>query len=198
MRNAKPKPEVLVEPTPLVYDRLVEKLGASAIEPKIHQDMAARKAHRAFLAAALGEAREDIGVDVDLSPDQADGVRFLFHQERAVLAYRVGKGKGHPTGTPILTPTGWRPIEDLQVGDLVIGSNGQPTRLRGVFPRGPLPTFRVTFSDGAWIDCDGTHQWQVWDTRGFFAKDFPKIATTAGLLRRGYRTAKNACRCGNT
>lgn len=192
--NAKPKPEVLVEPTPLVYDRLVEKLGASAIEPKIHQDMAARKAHRAFLAAALGEAREDIGVDVDLSPDQADGVRFLFHQERAVLAYRVGKGKGLVVSTPVLTPLGWRTIGEIRPGDQLIGSDGRPTTVRGVYHQGMLPTYRVTFSDGAWIDCDGTHQWQVWDTRGFFASDFPKIATTAGLLRRGYRTKRNAGR----
>ena len=40
-----------------------------------------------------------------------------------------------PLHAPVLTPTGWRPIGTLRVGDEVIGSDGRPTVVIGVYPR---------------------------------------------------------------
>lgn len=45
--------------------------------------------------------------------------------EIAPLAYM--RGRAQPVSTPVLTPDGYRPIGELRVGDLVIGSNGEPT-----------------------------------------------------------------------
>lgn len=93
-----------------------------------------------------------------------------IHAEAASRVFQkpVGKddlerklAKGHPVGTGILTPTGYRPIETLKAGDLVIGSNGQPTRLTGIYPRGRLPVFRVSFSDGGSVETDAEHLWQT-------------------------------------
>lgn len=61
----------------------------------------------------------------------------------------------------MLTPTGWRPFGNLQVGDEVIGANGKPTRILGVFPQGVRPVFRVRFSDGAETRCCADHLWTV-------------------------------------
>ena len=66
-----------------------------------------------------------------------------------------------PLTAGVLTPSGWRKMGDLAMNDLVIGRDGHPTRVRGVFPQGPRDIFRVTFSDGASTRVTGDHLWAV-------------------------------------
>jgi hypothetical protein len=68
-------------------------------------------------------------------------------------------GKAQPTDEPVLTPTGWREIGSLRVGDLVIGSDGAPTKVVGVFPQGVKPVVRVIADDGASTRCCTEHLW---------------------------------------
>ena len=62
---------------------------------------------------------------------------------------------------PVLTPSGWRSMGTLRVGDLVVGSEGRPTKVVGVWPQGVKPMYRITFSDGDSIECTGDHLWSV-------------------------------------
>lgn len=79
-----------------------------------------------------------------------------------ILIYgEPGVGKGHPHGTLILTPTGWRPIEDFTVGDTVIASDGKPCMVTGVHHRGTLPVNRVTLNDGSSVLVDDEHLWRT-------------------------------------
>jgi hypothetical protein len=64
-------------------------------------------------------------------------------------------------GTPVLTPHGWRDIETLSTGETVIGSDGRPTTVLGVWPQGARMMYRVTFSDGISVECDARHLWTV-------------------------------------
>jgi len=68
-------------------------------------------------------------------------------------------GKALASWEKVLTPTGWEEISDLVVGDYVIGSDGNPTRVLGVFPQGFRDLYTVTFSDGAKVVCDEEHLW---------------------------------------
>ncbi len=79
--------------------------------------------------------------------------------EIAPLAYM--RGRAQPAGTPVLTPDGFRPIGTLAVGDLVVGSDGQPTPVIGVYPQGIKDIYRVTTQDGASTLCSGDHLWAV-------------------------------------
>jgi phosphate starvation-inducible PhoH-like protein len=79
--------------------------------------------------------------------------------EIAPLAYM--RGRAQPVATPVLTPDGFRPIGELQVGDLVIGSNGEPTPVLGVYPQGEKDIYRVTTQDGASTLASGDHLWAV-------------------------------------
>lgn len=72
---------------------------------------------------------------------------------------RPGQGKALSVDTKVLTPTGWVRNGDLAVGDFVVGSNGQPTQVMGVYPQGQRQMYRVTFDDNTSVECDADHLW---------------------------------------
>jgi len=94
-----------------------------------------------------------------LDPDSIPRLMAAGTIEVAPLAYM--RGRAQPIFTNVLTPDGWRPIGDLQVGDLVVGSNGEPTPVLGVYPQGEKDIYRVTAQDGSWTLCCGEHLWTV-------------------------------------
>ena len=67
--------------------------------------------------------------------------------EVAPLAFM--RGRAQPLPSRVLTPTGWREIGSLGVGDDVIGSDGRPTTVLGVYPQGKKEVCQVTVTDGA-------------------------------------------------
>jgi phosphate starvation-inducible protein PhoH and related proteins len=79
--------------------------------------------------------------------------------EIAPLAYM--RGRAQPVDTPVLTPDGFRPIGSLAIGDLVVGSDGRPTPVIGVYPQGIKDIYRVTAQDRASTLCSGDHLWAV-------------------------------------
>jgi len=72
------------------------------------------------------------------------------------------EGKALALDTPIPTPTGWKQMDQLQVGDLVFDERGRPT---AVIDATEVMTARecreVVFSDGTSLVCDLDHQWEV-------------------------------------
>jgi len=72
-----------------------------------------------------------------------------------------GIGKALCEDTMIPTPNGDKLMKDLKVGDLVFGSNGQPTKIIGVKQNGIRPTYKVTFDDGSFVYADENHDWNV-------------------------------------
>lgn len=94
-----------------------------------------------------------------LDPDSIPRLMAAGTIEVAPLAYM--RGRAQPLFTNVLTPDGWRPIGDLRVGDLVVGSNGEPTPVLGVYPQGEKDIYRVSAQDGSWTLCCGEHLWTV-------------------------------------
>ena len=82
----------------------------------------------------------------------------MKHRERCFLAGNQD-GKAQPIDEPILTPTGWRAIGELRVGDDVIAGDGSVCQVDGVFPQGIKPVFSVIFDDGASTRCCDDHLW---------------------------------------
>ncbi|MGE5227813.1 MAG: PhoH family protein, partial [Planctomycetaceae bacterium] len=79
--------------------------------------------------------------------------------EVAPLAFM--RGRAQPLDAPVLTPDGFRPIGSLVVGDLVVGSEGRPTTVLGVYPQGRKEVYRVRTQDGASTSCCAEHLWAV-------------------------------------
>src|SRR5215813_10351509 len=94
-----------------------------------------------------------------LDPDSIPKLMAAGTIEVAPLAYM--RGRAQPLTARVLTPDGWRQIGDLAVGDLVVGSDGRPTPVLGVYPQGRKPAYRVTTQDGASTLACGEHLWTV-------------------------------------
>ena len=94
-----------------------------------------------------------------LDPDRVNGYFERGVIEVAPLAFM--RGRAQPLSSPVLTPSGFQSIGTLRVGDLVVGSNGMPTPVLGVYPQGRKEVFRLRAQDGASTLCCGEHLWHV-------------------------------------
>jgi phosphate starvation-inducible PhoH-like protein len=107
--------------------------------------------------------------------------------EVAPLGYM--RGRAQPLFTKVLTPTGFRPIGELQIGDLVIGSDGHPTEVLGVYPQGFKEIYRVYTQDGSSTLASGDHLWPVYtraDRRRGKPAQVLQTKEMVGNLRAGH------------
>ena len=63
--------------------------------------------------------------------------------------------------TPVLTPSGWKPLKKIRAGDLVYASNGRVTEVEEVMHYGKALCWEVVFSDGVSMVCDDSHRFLV-------------------------------------
>ncbi len=138
-----------------------------------------REVNRIVLTRPAVEAGERLGflpgdlmakVDPYLRPlfdalyDMLEPEKVNQHLERGVIEVAplaFMRGRAQPLDRQVLTVSGFRPIGSLQVGDLVVGSDGQPTPVLGIYPQGRREVFRVRAQDGAATVCCGEHLWFV-------------------------------------
>jgi phosphate starvation-inducible protein PhoH and related proteins len=138
-----------------------------------------RQVGRIILTRPAVEAGERLGflpgdmlakVDPYLRPlydalyDMLDADRLAAYMEKgavevAPLAFM--RGRAQPLTASVLTPSGFAAIGSLRVGDLVVGSNGRPTPVLGVYPQGRKEVFRLVAQDGASTLCCAEHLWRV-------------------------------------
>jgi len=163
--------------------RIAEKLGtqpyrtrdpfiASNLEP--FMSPGAKKLMKEKIAAAgkfirdskshTAEGAMDVPAPEGLGffPFQRKGITMAVESPGgALIADDMGLGKSLPLDARVLTPAGWTTMGEIRLGDEVIGSSGKPTKVTGVYPQGDLEIFRVTFSDGATVECCDQHLWAV-------------------------------------
>lgn len=71
-------------------------------------------------------------------------------------------GKGQPVDSIIPMADGaTKRMGDILVGDRVIGWDGKPAEVLGVYDRGELPTYKVSISGGSSLEVDGDHLWMI-------------------------------------
>ena len=79
--------------------------------------------------------------------------------EIAPLSYM--RGRAEPLSANIPTPSGYKKMGDLKIGDVIFGSNGDETTVTGVFPQGEIKTVDVHFSDSSVVRCSSSHLWNT-------------------------------------
>ncbi|MGW9072148.1 helicase-related protein [Streptomyces yangpuensis] len=100
------------------------------------------------------------------------------HPMHRLLQGEVGSGKAQPLDSLVLTPAGFRPMGDIEVGDEVVVPSGEIALVGGVFPQGERDVWRVVLSDGSAVECDDEHLWIVGTSCGWHRGQEPKVLTT--------------------
>jgi phosphate starvation-inducible PhoH-like protein len=143
------------------------------------QALMQKQVNRIVLARPAVEAGEKLGflpgdlqdkVDPYLRPlydalfdliDYERAARLLEKRVIEVAPLAFMRGRAQPLHSRILTPAGWRTMGSLKTGDAVIGSNGKPTLVMGIYPQGPKMVYRLTLTDGASTLACAEHLWAV-------------------------------------
>ena len=143
------------------------------------QALMQKQVNRIVLARPAVEAGEKLGflpgdlqdkVDPYLRPlydalfDLIDAERVTKLLEKRIIEVAplaFMRGRAQPLDSLLLTPTGWRKMGETRVGDLVIGSDGKPTAVVGVYPQGKRSVYRLTMTDGSSAVACAEHLWQV-------------------------------------
>jgi len=109
------------------------------------------------------------------------------HTPPRLLIYGTeGIGKAQPLDAKVLTPHGFVVMGEIRVGDHVIGSDGKPHRVLGVYPQGEKEVFRVTFRDGSTTECCDDHLWFT-QTRGERDRGLSGAVRTLRDIRQALR-----------
>lgn len=124
---------------------------------------------------------------VQLLPFQSQAVLFGDVVRNVLFALEMGTGKAQPLDSKLLTPDGWVLMGDIKVGDYVIGSDGKPKQVLGVFDQGEKDIYNITFNDGTNVECCDEHLWNVntpirnWRNQPFLTM------STKDIIEGGYK-----------
>ncbi|MFE6745951.1 phage tail protein [Kitasatospora purpeofusca] len=87
-----------------------------------------------------------------------------------VVVYRQGgmntttqkmPGQAQPLNALVLTPTGYKRMGDIAVGDAVVDPRGEASEVIGVYPQGALPVYEIVMDDGRRTRACVRHRWEV-------------------------------------
>jgi phosphate starvation-inducible protein PhoH and related proteins len=164
--------------------------------------LARHEVNRIILTRPAVEAGERLGflpgdmmakVDPYLRPlfdalhDMLDPEKVSQHIDRGVIEIAplaFMRGRAQPLSTNVLTPWGFEPIGTLRVGDLVVGSDGRPTAVLGVYLQGRKPVVRVRTQDGASTLCCLEHLWHVWTASDRWRETPGRVIETQEMIGR--------------
>ncbi|MCA9091623.1 MAG: hypothetical protein KDA90_23670, partial [Planctomycetaceae bacterium] len=106
----------------------------------------------------------------------------VLHGGLFAMAMPRGSGKALALDTPLPTPDGWTTMGEVEAGDVLFDECGQPCLVTFATPvQHGRPCYRVTFSDGESIVCDGDHLWSVEDR---WSRQNPLVIPTQQMVGR--------------
>lgn len=101
---------------------------------------------------------KDFWVD---KPHQTPIIEYVIDGESLkILPVQTGGGKAQPLSSALRVPGGWETMGDAYVGKTIIGGDGRPTVIDGVFPQGVEEVFKLTMYDGRVVRASGEHLWK--------------------------------------
>lgn len=187
------------EPPVTMIDRFESEL--SALRPAHKggqgqfQSFAAAADRAVFLAQASfqkGAVLSGLSTGLTGVDNQLGG---LQNSDLIVVAGRTSMGKQQSVDAIVYTPAGPKRIGDIRVGDMVLGGDGRPVQVTGVYPQGVKPSYRVWFADGSSTECGPDHLWAAKTEKDRLKRKDWRVVSLRQMLDHGISTKK---KCGRT
>lgn len=140
------------------YDDILQKIQ-KAIEVNEQRDGLAWQLYDSIES----DLSENYRIAIPTGADKLDEALYggLGKGQLGIIIAPMGTGKAQPLTSKVLTPSGFKTMGDIKAGSDIIGYDGKPHKVIGVFPQGIRPVYKVTFSDGSIVECDEEHLWNV-------------------------------------
>ena len=139
-------------------------LSAEYVE-KLREEADGQKKSNLFIAQK-GAQETDLHTNVDI----------------LVTGGNRGGGKANPKHTPVATPTGWRKLGDLEIGDKICTPYNGIQKVCGIYEQGINTVYALDFDDGTSLQCMDNHRFLA-----RFGHDEPFMVTTAREIFDRYK-----------
>lgn len=80
---------------------------------------------------------------------------------RKLVEIQTGRGKSQPGYSKVLTAEGWKRMDQIKVGEVVVTQDGSFTTVEEVYENGLRPMQKITLEDGREAIADKEHLWRV-------------------------------------
>lgn len=132
-------------------------------------------------------------INLILRDYQIDLIRLMTDERFVICKIPRQYGKALALDTPIKTPSGWKQMGNIKVGDKIFGDDGKPTEVSFITETMyNHECYEITFDNGEKITADADHLWKFnydWDHK-------EKTCTTKELIpffeashQKGYGTS---------
>lgn len=105
------------------------------------------------------------------------GLRSGVH----LFGARSGQGKAQPLDSNVLTPSGFKLMGDLRVGDELISPNGGTVKVTHIHPHPQKQIYKIFFKSGFTVECCEDHIWAVEKNRSDY-QNYEVLKTTKELI----------------
>ena len=104
--------------------------------------------------------------------EEFDALRINNNFLKNILVPSNRWGKLQNINEPILTPSGWKKMGKMKIGDKVFSQDGTVTDVAGVYPQGKKKNYKFIFNDGSWTESGEEHLWSFISPSNRFNKNF--------------------------
>jgi predicted phage terminase large subunit-like protein len=168
-------------------------------QPRIQDALRARNAPTAPVRDARGPVAARTGPDPLAGHvwGPQPGPQEAFAQTEADIAIiggAAGGGKALRLDESVPTPTGWKTIGELRVGDEIFDEQGRRTRVVVTHPielRDDM--YRLAFDDGSSIESSAEHLWHTWS-----ALELGRLTKSTEQWRARRRAGRKSRACATT
>ncbi len=98
---------------------------------------------------------------ITLEDYQVELINQAITHHRGIVKAPTSAGKAQPLDSLVATPTGFKRMGDLAIGDAVLVPSGGSAPITGIFPQGEKKILRIDFTNGQSVECCEDHLWKV-------------------------------------